>query len=91
MRTGWRHWFCLKILSCDFTKDMDVQAFAQGWAGAYTCKDTCLVEVDVVTEAVGSILATAAAEAYAGVCSGVILTFSPTQHEHRKQHTLAVL
>jgi hypothetical protein len=52
---------------------MDVQAFAVGWAAAYSCKDDCIVEAEAATEAVGNILATAAAEAYAGVCGGGLL------------------
>jgi hypothetical protein len=54
-----------------------VQAFAEGWAAAYTCKDDCIVEVEVVTKAVGEVLAKAAAEAYAAVCSG-LLPFTPS-------------
>lgn len=47
------------------------QAYADLWAGAYTCEDTCTVEADAVVEAVGSVLVTAASDAMAEGCSGV--------------------
>ena len=52
-------------------------AYAELWAGAYTCKDTCSVEVDAVVEAVGDILVKAATEASADVCLGATLAISP--------------
>ena len=48
-------------------------AYANLWAGAYTCKDTCSVGVDAVAKAVGDILVKAATDAFAAGCSGAPL------------------
>ena len=45
-------------------------AYATLWAGAYSCEDTCNVDVDAVAVAVGDILVKAATDAFAAGCSG---------------------
>lgn len=47
-------------------------AYADMWAGAYSCpgKESCEVTADAVAEAIGSILVTAATEASVNVCLG---------------------
>jgi hypothetical protein len=45
-----------------------VRAWAGVWAGAYTCTDSCFVEIEVVVDAVTHILADAASSAYTSVC-----------------------
>lgn len=54
------------------------RAFAELWAGAYTCPSdvSCGVSVDAVTEAVGTILVKAASEAFAAVCTGAPIRFN---------------
>lgn len=45
------------------------RAYATLWAGAYSCTETCQVEIEAVAEAVGSVLVDAATSAYASLCS----------------------
>jgi hypothetical protein len=47
-----------------------VRAWAEAWAVAIECKDSCFVEVEAVVDVVGKILVDAATDAYAFMCGG---------------------
>jgi hypothetical protein len=47
-----------------------VRTWAEAWAVAIECKDSCFVDVEAVVDAVGKIQVDAATDAYAFLCSG---------------------
>jgi hypothetical protein len=64
-------WY-LEVLCIDDDDTVGVQAWADAYASTYDCKETCLVEATAAADAVGSVLAKAASEAYASVCAGML-------------------